>query len=240
MRRVLIIFKWVLVTFLLLVTLSFTNERQTKQLLNLNKISIGVSEEDFINKQIILTYLVANNISFDSVLVNDFQIDDIEEILQLHPGIQDAEVYSNQKGDVNILVEQKKAIVRVKSNFDDCYLDKFGERMDLSENYTPCLLVATGKISSNNYKEIVAFVNEINKSDFWKSQLTQLHYHDDDDIILIPRVGKHKIHVGGLDNIKEKLDHLYQLYNVALPVKGWQTYSDINLKYKNQIICTKK
>ena len=239
MNRVLNIFKWVSVTFLLFTTLSFTNERQNKQLLNLNKISIGVSEDDFINKQTILTYLVTNNISFDSVLANDFQISDIEEILQLHPAIHVAEVYSNQKGDVNILVEQKKAIVRVKSNFDDCYLDKFGERMDLSENYTPCLLVATGNISINNYKEIVAFVNEINKSDFWKSQLTQLHYGDD-DIILIPLVGEHKIHIGGLDNIKEKLDHLYQLYNVALPLKGWQTYSDINLKYKNQIICTKK
>ena len=59
-------------------------------------------------------------------------------------------------------------------------------------------------------------------------------------MILIPRVGEQKIHIGNLDNTKEKLDNLYQFYNVALPIKGWQTYSDINLKYKNQIVCTKK
>tara|TARA_B100001758_G_scaffold247950_1_gene268954 strand:- start:20435 stop:21154 length:720 start_codon:yes stop_codon:yes gene_type:complete len=239
MRKVLIIFKWVLVTFLLFVILSFTNDRQNNQLINLNDISIGLSENNFINKQIILTYLVEKNINFDSILLNDFQIEDLERILHLHPGIHDVEVFSNQKGDVSMLIEQKKPIVRIKSNYDDCYLDKFGQRIDLSDNYTASLIVATGKIEINNYKEIVAFINEINKSEFWKSQLTQLHYNDD-DIILIPRVGDHKIHIESLDNIKEKLDQLYQFYNIALPAKGWQTYTDINLKYKNQIICTKK
>ena len=239
MKKVFVIFKWILATSLLVIVLSFTNERQDKQLVSLNEISIAASEDNFVNKRIILTYLENKNISFDSILFNDFKIEDLEEMVQLHPGIKDAEVYINQKGDIDIFIEQKKAIVRVKSNFDDCYLDEFGKRMELSDNYTPCLLVVTGKLSSDNYKEVVGFVNEINKSDFWKSQLTQIHY-DDNDVILIPRIGEHKIHIGNLDNTKEKLDNLYQLYNVALPIKGWQTYSDINLKYKNQIVCTKK
>jgi len=239
MKKVFVIFKWILATSLLVIVLSFTNERQDKQLVSLNEISIAASEDNFVNKRIILTYLENKNISFDSILFNDFKIEDLEEMVQLHPGIKDAEVYINQKGDIDIFIEQKKAIVRVKSNFDDCYLDEFGQRMELSDNYTPCLLVVTGEFSRNNYKEIVGFLNEINKSDFWKSQLTQIHY-DDNDVILIPRVGEHKIYIGDLYNTKEKLNNLYQFYHVALPVKGWQTYSKINLKYKNQIVCTKK
>jgi len=239
MKKILIIFKWVLAIALLVVVLSFTNDRQDKQLVSLNEISIAVSEDDFVNQRIILKYLENKNVSFDNILFNDFKTEELEDMIKFHPGIKDAEVFTNQKGDVNISIEQKKAIVRVKSNFDDCYLDEFGKRMELSDNYTPCLLVVTGKLSSDNYKEVVGFVNEINKSDLWKSQLTQIHY-DDNDVILIPRVGEQKIHIGNLDNTKEKLDNLYQFYNVALPIKGWQTYSDINLKYKNQIVCTKK
>ena len=34
--------------------------------------------------------------------------------------------------------------------------------------------------------------------------------------------------------------NLYQFYKVAMPVKGWQTYSDINLKFNNQIVCARK
>ena len=40
--------------------------------------------------------------------------------------------------------------------------------------------------------------------------------------------------------INEKLENLYQFYKQAMPLKGWQTYSDISLKYSNQIVCTKK
>ena len=43
-----------------------------------------------------------------------------------------------------------------------------------------------------------------------------------------------------LTDINEKLENLYQFYKQAMPLKGWQTYSDISLKYSNQIVCTKK
>ena len=38
------------------------------------------------------------------------------------------------------------------------------------------------------------------------------------------------------DYVKEKLNNLYEFYKQAMPVKGWQAYSDINLKFK-QIFC---
>ena len=71
------------------------------------------------------------------------------------------------------------------------------------------------------------------------SQITQIHFGEP-DILLIPRVGYHKINIGTFENIVEKLDNLYQFYKVAMPVKGWQAYSNINLKFKNEIVCTSK
>jgi len=38
----------------------------------------------------------------------------------------------------------------------------------------------------------------------------------------------------------ERLDNLYQFYKVAMPLKGWQSYSRINLKFNNQIVCVRK
>jgi cell division protein FtsQ len=67
----------------------------------------------------------------------------------------------------------------------------------------------------------------------------QLHFLGD-KVILIPRVGNQKIHFGRLVNSTKKLENLYQFYKQAMPIKGWQTYRDISLKYKNQIVCTKK
>lgn len=239
MKKALIIFKWILAIALLVVLLLFTNDRQATQKMSLNDIRIKESPDNFVNKQIVLNYLKDKSVHFDSILMIDFSTGELENILGFHSGIQEVEVFSDQKGSVDILIQQKKAIVRVKSNIEDYYLDEFGEKMQLSDNYTPKLVVATGNISTKNHAGIYEFVKEINKSDFWNAQITQIHF-EKDDILLIPRVGNQKINIGSFENIVEKLDNLYQFYKVVMHVKGWQTYSDINLKFNNQIVCVKK
>ena len=46
--------------------------------------------------------------------------------------------------------------------------------------------------------------------------------------------------LGTLDEFEEKLANLKLFYEQAIPKVGWEKYSMINLKYKNQIVCTKK
>jgi len=239
MKKIFIIFKWMLSLALLLVLLVFTNIQQSTQKINLNDIIIKESADNFVSKQIIYNYLTDNLVCFDSVLITDFNKEKLEKMLESHPGIKEVEVFSSQKGGLDILIDQKKAIVRVKSNTEDYYLDEFGKKMQLSDHYIPKLVVATGEITTKDHFGIYEFVKEIDKSDFWNAQITQIHF-EKDDIFLIPRVGDQKINIGDFENIVEKLDNLYQFYKVAMPVKGWQVYSEINVKFKNQIVCAKK
>ena len=239
MRKVLFIFKWILGIALLVVLLIFTNDRQENQRMSLKNIKIKESPDNFVTKQIVLSYLKEKSDPFDGVLMTDFKIERLEDVLESHPGIKEVEVFATQKGVVDILIEQKKAIVRIKSNTEDYYLDEFGKKMQLSDYYTPKLVVATGNISTKNHVGIYEFIKEINKSNFWSSQIPQIHF-ENNDILLISRVGNQKINIGSFENIVEKLDNLYQFYKVAMPVKGWQTYSEINLKFNNQIVCVRK
>ena len=239
MKRVLIIFKWMLAISLLVVLLTFTNESQAVQEISLNKIEIQESPDDFLNPQIVLNYLKNKSLLSDSLLAPDFNKELLENLLESHPAIRGVEVFTNQKGEMNILIEQKKAIVRIKSNTDDYFLDEDGRKMQLSDNYTPKLVVATGDIRTKHHFEIYSFIKQINKSDFWNAQIAQIHF-EKDKILLIPTVGNQKINIGDFDNILQKLDNLYQFYKVVMPVKGWQTYSDINLNFNNQIVCVRK
>jgi cell division protein FtsQ len=239
MRKVLLILKWASVLALFIVVLSFTNSRQEQQFVSLDKISVLVSEDNFVNEKIVMSYLDENKVSFDSTLLSNFKAEELEVLLEKHPSIEKVEVFANQKGNVSITVEQKKAVVRIKSIYDDYYLDEFGKRMKLSSTYTPNLLVVTGEVRVSNHQEIFDFVSIINKSEFWKAQITQLHFMGN-EVIMSPRVGDQKIRFGCLVDVKEKLNNLYEFYKQAMPVKGWQAYSDINLKFKNQVVCTKK
>ena len=119
------------------------------------------------------------------------------------------------------------------------YIDELGQSIPISDHYTARLIIVTGQIERNQHQDISRFVNAIICDTFWNSQLTQIDYINN-EYVLVPSVGNHKIYFGLLENIDEKLDNLYQLYRQILPIKGWQTYSKINLKFKDQIICTKR
>ena len=239
MRKVLLILKWASVLVLFIVVLSFTNSRQEQQFVTLDKISILVSEDNFVDSSIVKAEWDKFNVSVDSTLLNNFKAEELEVLLEKHPSIEKVEVFANQKGNVAITIDQKKAVVRIKSIYDDYYLDKFGKRMKLSSTYTSNLLVVTGEVRVSNHQEIFDFVSIINKSEFWKAQITQLHFMGN-EVIMSPRVGDQKIRFGCLVDVKEKLNNLYEFYKQAMPVKGWQAYSDIDLKFKNQVVCTKK
>jgi len=56
----------------------------------------------------------------------------------------------------------------------------------------------------------------------------------------VPRVGAHMIMLGSLENYRGKLHKLMVLYREGFSRVGWNQYEWINLKYKDQVICTKK
>ena len=239
MKKVLQILKWGMLLSLMVVVLSFTNQKQNKQIVFLNQINIEVSEDEFMTEQIALKYIEQHNFSFDSVALSNFYLNELEVAFLQHPAVKNAQVYSNQEGVININLQQKKAVVRIKTDNTDYYLDEQGMKMPLSSEYTPRVLVVTGEVNESNHSSIFSFVERINKEKFWKSQITQLHFNNN-EVIIIPRVGSQKIHFGTLTDVNKKLGNLYQFYKQAMPVKGWQTYSEISLAYINQIVCTKK
>jgi len=237
--RIIVILKYILSILLLAFLLVFTNDRQRDQKISLNNIIIKDKDMGSLNSSIILDYLDRKSVYFDSILMSDFNKEDLENILSIHPNIKEVEVFSNQKGAIDILIEPKRAIIRIKSNTGDYFLDEFGEKMELSDNYNPKVLVATGDIAIKDYVGIYKFIQEINQSAFWNAQITQIHF-EENNVVLIPRVGSQRISIGKFNNIKEKLENLYHFYKIVMPLKGWQMYSDINLKFNNQIVCTKR
>jgi len=81
------------------------------------------------------------------------------------------------------------------------------------------------------------FLIFINNNDMWRAQIAQLSVSEDDELTLWPQVTKQLILFGHADEIDEKFKKLKLFYTEVLPKKGWNTYSYVNLKYKNQIVC---
>ena len=216
MRKIIDISKWILAISLLVILILFTNNRHKAQLAQLGNIQIKLSEQNFVDKKSIIDYLEDRSVSFGRVLMNTFSKDHLEQVLLSHPAIKDVQVFSNHKGVIDILIEQKKAIIRIKTANDDYYLDESGEKMTVSSDFVPKLLIASGNVKSRHYAGIYKFMQVVHRVKFWQSQITQL-YFEDEDIFLIPRVGSQRISIGSFKNIEGKLANLYQFYKVIAP-----------------------
>ena len=237
MKVVFTIIKWFVLISSLSVILSFTNKTRKNQIANLNNIEIDYKK--FIDNKNIIKYLNDNYVSFDSTLISDIDFVSIEEALNEHPYIKKAEIYTDQTGKVNLYLKNRIPFVRVINNSDDFYLDSKMTRFPINDNYTENVLIITGEFILTNSKA-KKLITLINNNDFWRSQITQIHFSAEEDVILITRVGDQLIEFGDLNNQEDKLNNLNIFYKKVMPVQGWQKYSKVSLKFNNQIVCTKK
>lgn len=186
----------------------------------------------------------------------------LEKIINNNPFVAAAEVFSTVDGKLNIDVEQRRPIVRILNyDHESFYIDDKGSFMPMSDKFTARVPVANGYIfdkeSERNVRvfdgdpadtslhlsrieQVYKVAAYIYRHDFWNAQIEQVYVNADGDMELIPRVGSHTILLGDDQDVDEKFEKLLLFYKEGLNKTGWNKYSMINLKYKDQVVCTKK
>jgi cell division protein FtsQ len=186
---------------------------------------------------------------------------DLESQLENFAAVRNAEIYKTIDGRLCIEIEQRKPIVRVidKKGFG-FYIDDEGVILPLVLHYSAHLLVANGDfppidrsrlnihISELTQQskakfpllEVFDFARYLNNDAFWEAQFVQIFRTETGQYELIPRVGAHIIELGSMQEYKYKLRKLKALYYKGLNSMGWNQYERINLKYSNQVVCTKR
>jgi len=258
-KKILNISAWLIFAVLLVITFSFVNKSENEMLLKKAIVNIDNSTENrFVSKQDILNQIMPPNDTLPTK-IKAFNLLAIEKKLNNNAVIQKAQVYKTIDGKIVVNIKQRRPIVRVFSSSESYYIDEKGKLMPLSTKYTARVLVVNGNINepfAKNYlynlnhlpdsvarktllDDIYKISKYIDKSVFWKSQIEQMYVNKDLEFDLIPKVGNHKIVFGQAKDIDEKFNKLMVFYQKGLKKTGWNEYSKINLKYKNQVVCTK-
>ncbi len=63
---------------------------------------------------------------------------------------------------------------------------------------------------------------------------------DADDILLIPRVAGHVINFGDASGLERKRRALMAIYRNVMPYKGWEEYDTISVKFRGQVVATRR
>lgn len=256
---------WLVLITGLLFTMGFVNKQQDALLCE--KLTVNVNQENdlyFLDMYDVIQLIKDRGDSIVGQPKVTVNVSEIEKALNSHADISNAEVYMSINGEVKVEVKQRKPVVRVINlDGDSYYIDDEGTFMPLSTKYTAKVLIANGTLSEPFIKrytysvadigkdsllnatsmldEIYAMANYINGDKFWRSQIQQIYINKDKDMEIVPIVGDQKIIFGDTTFMDEKFKKLLTFYQQGLNTTGWwDKYSIINLKFKDQIVCTKK
>jgi len=173
--------------------------------------------------------------------MSEIHLEAIERELKKAQLIRSVECYKTVNGNLKIRVFQWYPILRVISNTGNYYVDFDGEILPLPNGFSAYVPLATGTISEEYAKtKLLEFVHFLRKNKTWDDQIEEIYVLPNGDVELIPNKGSHRILLGKIENYRENLNKLELFYKKALDEIGWDRYSLINLKYENQVICTKK
>ncbi len=81
---------------------------------------------------------------------------------------------------------------------------------------------------------------KIQEDEFLNALIDQIYVTPDQEFELIPKAGIDYIEFGDFDDVDQKLKRLKLFYIKGKEKINWTIYKSINLKYENQVVCTKK
>lgn len=247
---------------LALLGLAEANKRDLK--FNDLKVSIDVSAGNyFVDEVDIESQVFAKGYQKGKEPIMNVDLRKLETQFDAMPSVKKAEVYSTLNGMLHVDIKQRTPIARIFTRTSSFYLDKAGYVMPLSDKYTAKVPVVNGALNIDysviaglnfaapnelmkvNYEsrklhEAYLLAKKFKEVPFWDAQFKQIYFKEDGDIELIPAVGNHVIIIDGADRIDESLTKLMILYKEGLSKTGWNNYREINLKYKDQIVCIKR
>jgi cell division protein FtsQ len=261
LKKVLDIGLWIVLGLVFIILWGFTSAKQSTSLCTDLKITIDLKEgNSFISEEDIEVYLRTHNVHPKGKQWQEIDLLSLEEKLETIPEVKKAAVYKNLNGRLRVDITQRNPIVRVmNANGTQFYLDEEGYQMPLSEHYTPRVPVVTGYINDpyTRYSateiaknetlaetvksdEVFQLVSWLRKNPYWNAQVQQINFNLYNEIELVPTLGDHIIELGTLENFDRKLNKLKIFYTEGLNHADWNAYDTINIKFKDQIICTKK
>ena len=186
--------------------------------------------------------------------IKTINVDSVLNALNANPWIISAKADINLKEYLDVEIEECDPIVRVYGkNGKSVYIDNNGDIYPTNNQYVPRLLVVSGvdfpvdKLGNVNDEVYVKtklpqtfnLVKEVLNDNYSKSCVRQIHYDKKKNYIFSVNNTNIIVIFGDVNEIREKLLKMKHFFDKMQGNPELDNYKEINLNYKNQVVCTK-
>ncbi|RUA12606.1 MAG: hypothetical protein DSY82_00845 [Flavobacteriia bacterium] len=241
MKKYIVHIKFLLLFLLIAFLFGFAARRNSNKKIKAVDVYFTNGENLFITYEAVNKLLIQNLDTNQIQSVDSLFLNNLEKKVRSNKMIRNADVYKTIDGKIGAVITQRTPVLRVVNGPESYYLDEEGKIMPLSENYSARVPIISGEISKT--QDLIDLANKINKDAFLQKQVTgieQIHKESGDQFNLKTRIGDQLIVLGTILNFQKKKNKLKAFYQKALSDSILEQYDTINLKFKNQVVCSKK
>lgn len=259
MKKIIHISFWVILLAGTIVMLAFTDiEHNQRSYKSFRAEIINPSETAMITLEEINTLVTEKFGEIEGSPVTGIDLNDLENTVLANPYVSKCEVFQTMDGNLEMKVMVREPLVRIINENDiQFYLDYNGYAMPLSPSHPSHVLIANGRVKeyyfspdkterplssfpdSSALQQVYPVAFYISQDEFLKSFIDQIFINENHEMELVPKIGSQAILFGNADDAKEKLENLKTFYQKVMNQMDWNVYKTINLKYKNQVVCSK-
>lgn len=231
----------VLIALVAFITVDFADNQTGDTCKEVQVLLIGEIGTSFISETEIQRLLAEYGVQLKGKKLDRIDYEAVEEIVRRHKMVERAECYACPSGVVCISIWQHIPVLRLFNGSTSCYLDANGKMTGLSTLTAADVLVASGSINdTTTIRNLHKLALLLQEHQDWDALIEQVYVEPSGEWILVPRVGNLRIVFGRPVKMETKLNRVTVFMKEYLPKMGWNTYSTINVKFDNQIVCTKK
>lgn len=174
--------------------------------------------------------------------IADINLQGVEDYLARFSNFENVECSFNPDGRLRVNVFPIRPEARVfEPSGKSYYVNRDGKRIDANADFyidVPVLLMGNNPGVRPEYA--LPVIRRVTADSELSSLVAAFKLDGKSDILLIPSIQGHVVNFGDTTGFDRKKAALLTAYRKILPAKGWNTYDTISVKFRSQIVASRR
>jgi cell division protein FtsQ len=256
-KKILKIALWVITGVALVVLFAFGRKRYLETPLQGISFQLERNHKNgFVQKDSIISYAEAICDLEHRAALGSVNLTKIQQLLDGNPWIEKSSAYIGLNDTLVIKAKEYEPVLRVfNQDKRSVYVTPNGVIFPSSPHYSPRVIIASGNfrfptpgksscVTDSIYaqagiSEALTIAMTINQDPFLTGNIGQIYRDEQNEYELMVNNVSARVILGDTIDVDDKLSRLATLLEKYSGTEELKAYKTLNLKYKNQIVCTK-
>lgn len=205
------------------------------------RVTLTDPNSKFVNVQDVYAEANLDPDSVPGKLCRAFDLYGLEKRLNDSDKLQSANATVHFNGLVDIVVTPMVPVARVfEPGKPSYYINATGKRISAELRYHIDVPVLVGTFDSvHPASRLLPLLDYISGNPKVSAMVATVTQEPDGNIILVPTIVGHVVNFGDTSRVAQKFALLREFYRRVSPVKGWNTYDTIAVKWRGQVVATR-